>query len=372
MAETLTDIIKTRWINPRRKRFWAIAAVLFYTLFGFFAAPPIVEKIAIDFVREDLGRTAVIEKIEVNPYVMSLRVQGFEMDDSDGVRLAAFDEFFINFQLSSLFNWAWTFEEIRLTGSYFLFERFDPQSSRLSNLLTDLPKDQQAEGSKEEEGGVPRLLIHNLSLSEGRIDVKDNVPETVVETSLAPINILIQSLNTLPDRHGEQSVTIQLPGDATLKWGGSLALAPLGAWIAVRGSFEGDLRPVLLLAAAVWSWVAGFDLIYACQDAEFDRASGLHSVPARFGVGRALTLARVLHLVTVACLVAFTASADLSWIYWTAVGGAAILLAWEHSLVAPDDLSRVNVAFFTLNGWVGVALFVGLVLDMQFLGGGGA
>lgn len=151
-----------------------------------------------------------------------------------------------------------------------------------------------------------------------------------------------------------------------------LALAPLGAWIAVRGDFEGDLRPVLLLAAAVWSWVAGFDLIYACQDAEFDRASGLHSVPARFGVGRALLIARVLHLVTVACLVAFTASADLSWIYWTAVGGAALLLAWEHSLVAPDDLSRVNVAFFTLNGWVGVALFVGLVLDMQFLGGGGA
>jgi 4-hydroxybenzoate polyprenyltransferase len=150
-----------------------------------------------------------------------------------------------------------------------------------------------------------------------------------------------------------------------------LALAPLGAWIAVRGDFEGDLRPVLLLAAAVWSWVAGFDLIYACQDAEFDRKSGLHSVPARFGVGRALLLARVLHLVTVACLVGFTGSADLSWIYWTAVAGAAILLAWEHSLVALDDLSRVNVAFFTLNGWVGVALFVGLVLDMQFLGGGG-
>ena len=112
---------------------------------------------------------------------------------------------------------------------------------------------------------------------------------------------------------------------------GAHSLAPLGAWIAVRGSFEGDLRPILLLAAAVWSWVAGFDLIYACQDAEFDRKSGLHSVPARFGVGRALTAARVSHLVTIACLVAFTASADLSWIYWTAVGGAAILLAWEHS-----------------------------------------
>jgi len=227
MAETLKDIIRTRWINPRRKRFWAIAAVLFYTLFGFFATPLIVEKLAINFIQEDLGRTAVIEKVEVNPYVMSLRVQGFEMDDSDGVRLAAFDELFINFQLSSLFNWAWTLDEIRLAGSYFFFERFDPQNSRLSKLLADLPEEEVAATSEEEEVGVPRLLIHNLTLSEGRIDVKDNVPETVVEMSLAPINISIQALNTLPDRHGKQSVTIRLPDDATLKWAGSLTLAPL-------------------------------------------------------------------------------------------------------------------------------------------------
>jgi len=92
MADSLTDIIKERWLNPRRKRFWAIAAVLFYALFGFFAAPLIIEKLAIDFVQEDLSRTAVIEKVEVNPYVMSVRVLGFELDDSDGERLAAFDE----------------------------------------------------------------------------------------------------------------------------------------------------------------------------------------------------------------------------------------------------------------------------------------
>jgi hypothetical protein len=220
-------MIIERWINPRRKRFWAVVAVLFYTLFGFFAAPLIIEKLAIDFVQEDLGRTAVIKKVEVNPYVMSLRVLGFEIDDSDGVKLAAFEEFFVNFQLSSLFNRAWTFAEIRLANSYFFFERFDPQSSRLSNFLKDLSKDQEAEVRKDDQGGAPRLLIHNLTLSEGRIDVKDNVPETVVETSLAPINISIQELNTLPDRHGEQSVTIRLPGNATLKWAGSLTLAPL-------------------------------------------------------------------------------------------------------------------------------------------------
>ena len=152
---------------------------------------------------------------------------------------------------------------------------------------------------------------------------------------------------------------------AHLVLGLALALAPLGAWVAVRGDLAGDLLPILLLAGVVWTWVSGFDLIYACQDAEFDREHGLFSVPGRFGVGRALWLARLLHAGTVLLLAGFAASADLGWVYWISVAGAAALLAWEHALVAPDDLSRVDVAFFTVNGWVGVALFVGLAVDMS-------
>lgn len=148
----------------------------------------------------------------------------------------------------------------------------------------------------------------------------------------------------------------------------ALALAPLGAWIAIRGVIDGEMLHVLLLAGAVWTWVAGFDLIYACQDADHDREAGLHSIPARFGVAAALRTARILHLVTVALLVGFTLAADLGWIYGAGVGATAVLLAWEHSLVAPDDLSRVDLAFFTLNGWIGVALFAGLVLDRLILG----
>ncbi len=155
---------------------------------------------------------------------------------------------------------------------------------------------------------------------------------------------------------------------AHLALGLALALAPLGAWIAIRGVVDSEMIPVLVLAMAVWTWVAGFDLIYACQDADHDRAAGLHSVPARFGVARALVVARLLHIVTVALLVAFTLSAGLGWVYWASVAGAALLLAWEHSLVSSDDLSRVDVAFFTLNGWVGVALFAGLLLDRLILG----
>lgn len=153
----------------------------------------------------------------------------------------------------------------------------------------------------------------------------------------------------------------------------SLALAPLGAWVAVRGGSLHDLgnglTPVLWLAGAVLTWVAGFDLIYACQDVEFDRSEGLHSIPARLGVGRALLLSSILHFLTVLCLVRVGFSAGLSFIWWGAVLLAAVLLVWEHSLVSKDDLSRVDAAFFTVNGWVSVLVFAGLALDRGVLGG---
>ena len=151
--------------------------------------------------------------------------------------------------------------------------------------------------------------------------------------------------------------------------GFALGLAPLGAWIAVRGDFDGDLAPVLWLSAAVACWVGGFDLIYACQDLEFDRAAGLHSIPARFGIAFALRLSAVLHAVTLACLAMVAVSAHLSIVYWIAIAVTALLLAWEHRLVSPENLSRVDVAFFTANGWVGIGLFVGLVIDRMVAGG---
>jgi 4-hydroxybenzoate polyprenyltransferase len=156
---------------------------------------------------------------------------------------------------------------------------------------------------------------------------------------------------------------------AHLVLGLALALAPLGAWLAVRGSIEGGVAPVLALTLAVLTWVAGFDLIYACQDAAFDAREGLHSIPARFGVARALAVSSALHVVTVAALIAVGALAGLGWIWWASVGLAALLLVWEHRLVSPHDLSRVDAAFFTVNGWIGVGLFVGMLLDLSLLGG---
>jgi len=150
---------------------------------------------------------------------------------------------------------------------------------------------------------------------------------------------------------------------AHLVLGLCLACAPLGAWLAVRGDFSGDLVVPLALAAAVLAWVAGFDLIYACQDVEFDRAQRLHSVPARFGVPAALRASSGLHAATVLLLVLVAWRAELGWVFWLALAGAVALLVWQHTIVSADDLSRVDVAFFTLNGWVSVGLFAGTALD---------
>lgn len=155
---------------------------------------------------------------------------------------------------------------------------------------------------------------------------------------------------------------------AHLVLGLSLAIAPLGAWLAIRGDWQGDLRPVLCLAFGVLLWVAGFDLIYACQDVDFDRERGLHSIPARLGTAGALRLAKAFHLFafTAFCAQGVLLHAGLP--FWLGIAAAGALLVWEHRLVRPGDLSKIDAAFFTANGFVGIGLFIGLALDFS-LGG---
>jgi 4-hydroxybenzoate polyprenyltransferase len=139
--------------------------------------------------------------------------------------------------------------------------------------------------------------------------------------------------------------------------GVALALAPTGAWIALTGSYG---PAPLLLSGAVATWVAGFDILYATQDRDFDRATGLHSVPVALGIAGALRLSSVLHGVTAALLAALPMAVPLDWPYglgWLLIAG---VLVWEHSLVRPDDLSRIDKAFFDLNGFVSLA-FLGAV-----------
>jgi 4-hydroxybenzoate polyprenyltransferase len=135
----------------------------------------------------------------------------------------------------------------------------------------------------------------------------------------------------------------------------ALAVAPVGAWLAIRGRFE---APPVVLGFAVLFWVAGFDTIYACQDEAFDRAEGLHSLPARFGIGRALVIARLFHVMAVALLAAVYVLAPLHPLYLAGVAVVAALLIYEHSLVHAEDLSRIDAAFFTVNGWISLGYFV--------------
>jgi 4-hydroxybenzoate polyprenyltransferase len=122
--------------------------------------------------------------------------------------------------------------------------------------------------------------------------------------------------------------------------------------------------PPLLLGAAVVAWVAGFDVIYACQDYDFDRGFGLHSLPVRLGVARALQAARALHLLAVALLVVLGARVGVGPVYWAGVIAVAGLLLYEHRLVRADDLSRLDLAFFTMNGVISVVFLAFTVIDL--------
>jgi 4-hydroxybenzoate polyprenyltransferase len=141
----------------------------------------------------------------------------------------------------------------------------------------------------------------------------------------------------------------------------ALAIAPAGAWIAIRGSL--DWQP-LWLCFAILFWTAGFDLIYSCQDAEFDRNNRLFSIPSKYGIGFALNVSRACHILAVAFLFAFGYFSGLG--HWYVLGCACVaaLLAYEHTIVSPGDLSRVNEAFFTVNGLVSVLLLLFASLDL--------
>lgn len=143
------------------------------------------------------------------------------------------------------------------------------------------------------------------------------------------------------------------------------AIGPIGAWIGVTG---GLTWPAAMLGIAVGCWIGGFDLIYSCQDVESDRAQGVQSLPARFGMATALQTARAAHVVTMALFAAFGALEGFGLLWWLGLAGTALAFVYEHALVRPDDLSRVNRAFFTVNGFVGIWLFVWALADLAVRG----
>jgi 4-hydroxybenzoate polyprenyltransferase len=140
-----------------------------------------------------------------------------------------------------------------------------------------------------------------------------------------------------------------------------MGIAPSAAWIAVRGSLD---PRILLLTAAVTFWGAGFDVLYACQDYEFDRDAGLHSIPRYFGISKSLWISRLFHFIMLLLLVSLVVVFGLGKLAIAGVVAVALLLAYEHSLVSPRDLSKLNAAFFTMNGVISVVFFVFVAGDL--------
>jgi 4-hydroxybenzoate polyprenyltransferase len=143
--------------------------------------------------------------------------------------------------------------------------------------------------------------------------------------------------------------------------GFAIGLAPLAAWLAVRGEF--GWAPILL-GSAVMFWIAGFDVIYSLQDTEFDRRTNLFSLPSRIGVGPALRISNLLHVATIALLMSTAVLTGSGWIAWAGIAIVAVILWWEHRIVKPHDLSRINVAFFNLNGYISILLLLTFATDI--------
>ena len=158
------------------------------------------------------------------------------------------------------------------------------------------------------------------------------------------------------------SYTKRFTSFSHLVLGWCLGIAPTGAWIAVRGTIDSPV-PVLL-SLAVMLWTAGFDILYACQDYEYDRGAGLFSIPRRLGIARALIVARLLHAAMFLVLVAVFSLAGLHWIAFSGILITGCLLIYQHRIVHADDLSRLNAAFFTTNAFVSIILFLAVALDV--------
>ncbi len=212
------------WADWRRKRFWLLVAVIAWTLFGFFGAPPLVER-ALTQTFEKAGRSIDIADVATNPYVLSLRINGLEVRDPDKTPVVGFDELYVNFQLSSLFRWAWTFGEIHLVGMHVEEERFADGNTRLARLAEDLEADSTPPPDEERP---PRIVIHSLTLDDGSFGVTDQLAGGFQER-FGPVSVSANDLRTVPDHAGDNAVSITTPGGGVVSWQGDLQLVPLAS-----------------------------------------------------------------------------------------------------------------------------------------------
>jgi hypothetical protein len=241
----------------------AAATIVVYALLGFFLAPWLIKNTAINAVRDNLGTELKLQNVSVNPFVLSLRIDGLELDEPGGEPFLTVERIFINFQLSSLFRWAVTFREFHIDSPELRLAR-----DGNGDFNFDFFAQQPAESTPTEpaaESGPPRLLIQDFAITESVVDWQDDVPPEPVDTYLGPINIAISELNTLPDRAGLQDVVITTETQGTLSWNGSLELNPLRS--EGRAAIKGSHFP---LTSAYLKHEVGFDVDEGSVDVELD------------------------------------------------------------------------------------------------------
>lgn len=211
------------WTDWRRKRFWILCVFLAYSLIGFYAAPPLIRWIATTAVQET-GRSLSVANVRVNPYFLSVRVENAEIRDTDDSVIFAYDEYFVNFQLRSAFERAWTFREVRLAGLYLFEERFSASDTRFVRLFEDLAGD-GGTTTAAPAGNPARLVIDHLRLLDGRAEFMDRT--VGFDGAFGPISIEVDKLQTIPDRSGQQVVSISTEHGGTVAWRGNIQLVPL-------------------------------------------------------------------------------------------------------------------------------------------------
>ena len=241
----------------------AAVAIVLYAILGFFLAPWLVEKTARSAVRDNLGVELALQDVSVNPFALSLQIDGLELDEPDGKPFVTVERIYINFQLSSLFRWALTFREFYIESPRVRLARDGAGNFNFDFLAQ--PSAQAPEPEPATESGPPRLLIQDFAITDSVVDWKDEVPPEPVDTHFGPINIAISELNTLPDRAGSQDVVITTESQGTFSWNGSLELNPLRS--EGSASIKGSHFP---LTSAYLKHEIGFEVDEGSVDVELD------------------------------------------------------------------------------------------------------
>ena len=243
-----------------------VSAVVIYALLGFFLAPYLLEKNLVEAMRQDFDAELRVENIEINPFVLSLRITGLELDNPEGAATARIQEIFTNFQLSSLFRLALTFDEVRLSSAELFVARDKSGNMNFAYLLQSAGDEGENEASADaKETGLLQALVFNFTIEDWIINWSDQLPAEPIETHFGPITIAIKELNTLPSRAGQQTVVIVTESSGTLSWTGDLQLNPL------RSSGHSRLEEARFpLVSAYIRHQSGIEIVDGSADLELD------------------------------------------------------------------------------------------------------